>query len=107
MYGPVSHQFEHYSSGSILTSPPTRREILRTNRGVRISLPYPLISTNNALSSHQRYSEKLREDGALRQDMKFPKYDENGDPILPEGVKQPESLMDVLTFDPNKADKDE
>lgn len=39
--------------------------------------------------------------------MKFPKYDENGDPILPEGVKQPESLMDVLTFDPNKADKDE
>ncbi|CEP23505.1 hypothetical protein BN1211_4114 [Cyberlindnera jadinii] len=46
-------------------------------------------------------------DGALRQDMKFPKYDENGDPILPEGVKQPESLMDVLTFDPNKADKDE
>ncbi|ODV73621.1 Ecm19p CYBJADRAFT_87316 [Cyberlindnera jadinii NRRL Y-1542] len=51
--------------------------------------------------------EKLREDGALRQDMKFPKYDENGDPILPEGVKQPESLMDVLTFDPNKADKDE
>jgi hypothetical protein len=30
--------------------------------------------------------------------MKFPTYDENGDPILPEGVKKPESLLDVLAF---------